>query len=99
MYMRYQNTERQASNRSDRTPQVQSSLLNEYLRIDEPISSQLTRRGGATWATSPLVTKPLKSLPPLKPAAARRRKMDQQYGNLRALWDGLIDVLVLAADC
>ena len=29
-------------------------------RIDEPISSQLTRRGGVTWATSPLVTKPLR---------------------------------------
>ena len=37
------------------------------------------------------------SLPPLKPAAARRRKMDQQCGNLRALWGGLIGVLVLAA--
>ena len=39
------------------------------------------------------------SLPPLKPAAARRRKMDQQCGNLRALWGGLIGVLVLAAGC
>ena len=30
-YVRYQNTERKASDRSDRTPQVQLLFLNEYL--------------------------------------------------------------------
>ena len=59
MYMRYQKTPRDRHQIGATEPRKFYRPFSTN-RIDEPISSQLTRRGGVTWTTSPLVTKPLR---------------------------------------